>query len=123
MAGQTQIRKVLRHAAKEHAAQPISALIVISDACEEQEDDLVASVHELPVPAFMFQEGHSDLVAGIYGRIAEITSGAVAQFDAASAAKLGELLKAVAVFAQGGVKALETQGGAAARLLLAQIRK
>jgi hypothetical protein len=71
----------------------------------------------------MFQEGRSELVASIYARIAEVTGGALAQFDSSSAAKLGELLRAVAVFAQGGVKALEAQGGAAARLLLEQIRK
>lgn len=123
VAGHTQIGKALRHAAREHAAKPIAALILISDSCEEEESALYAAARKLPVPVFMFQEGRSELVASIYARIAEVTGGALAQFDSSSAAKLGELLKAVAVFAEGGVKALEAQGGAAARLLLEQIRK
>jgi hypothetical protein len=78
MAGHTQIEKVLKHAAREHAKTPIAALILISDACEENENALYAAARKLPVPAFLFQENHSDLVAGIYGQIAEITEGAVA---------------------------------------------
>jgi len=123
LAGTTQIKKVLQHAAKEHAIEPVSALILIGDACEEKESDLVAAARELPVPAFMFQEGRSDLVAEIYSRIAEITGGALAQFDASSATNLGELLKAVAVYATGGVKALTAHGGETARLFLTQIKK
>jgi hypothetical protein len=123
VAGHTQFEKVLKHAAREHAAKPIAALILISDSCEEEESALYAAARKLPVPVFMFQEGRNELVASIYARIAEVTGGALAQFDSSSAAKLSELLRAVAVFAQGGVKALEAQGGAAARLLLAQIRK
>jgi len=123
VAGHTQIEKTLKHAAREHAAKPIAALILISDSCEEEESALYAAARKLPVPVFMFQEGRSEVVAGIYARIAEITGGALAQFDSSSAAKLGELLKAVAVYATGGLKALEAQNGAAARLLLTQIRK
>jgi hypothetical protein len=88
MAGRTQIEKVLRHAAREHAKAPVAALILISDACEESEDALYAAARALSAPVFVFQEGRSDLVAGIYGRIAEITKGAVAQFDSGSAAKM-----------------------------------
>jgi hypothetical protein len=123
MAGETQIEKVLRHTAKEHAKAPIAALVLISDACEEREENLYAAARELPVPVFIFQEGYSDLVAGIYGRIAEITKGAVVQFDASSAAKLVDLLKAVAVFATGGLTALADQNTEAARLLLTQIKQ
>jgi hypothetical protein len=123
MAGHTQIEKVLKHAAREHAKTPIAALILISDACEESESALYTAARELTVPCFVFQEGHSDLVAGIYNRIAEITQGAVAQFDSSSATKLADLLKAVAAFAAGGIKALEAQKSAAATLLLAQMKK
>jgi hypothetical protein len=123
MAGHTQIEKVLKHAMREHAKAPIAALILISDACEENENDLYAAARELPVPCFVFQEGRSDLVASIYGRIAEITKGAVAQFDSTRATKLADLLKAVAAFAAGGIKALEAQKSAAATLLLTQMKK
>jgi hypothetical protein len=123
MAGHTQIEKVLQHAAREHAKAPIAALILISDACEENENDVYAAARALPVPCFVFEEGRSDLVAGIYSRIAEITKGAVAQFDSSSAAKLADLLKAVAAFATGGIKALEAQKSPAATLLLTQMKK
>jgi hypothetical protein len=123
MAGHTQIEKVLHHAVREHAKAPIAALILISDACEESEDALYAAARELPVPVFVFQEGRSDLVADIYGRIAEITKGAVAQFNSDSAAKLADLLKAVAAFASGGIKALAAQKTEAATSLLTQLKK
>jgi hypothetical protein len=122
MAGHTQIEKVLQHAVREHVRAPIAALILISDACEENESDLYAAARELPVPVFLFQEGRSGLVAGIYGRIADITKGAVAQFDSGSAAKLVDLLRAVAAFATGGIHALTNQKTEAAKLLLTQMK-
>ena len=54
--------------------------------------------------------------------IAEASGGAYHAFDQGSAKQLGELLRAVAAFAVGGVVALEKQGTAAARLLLGQVR-
>jgi hypothetical protein len=123
MAGRTQIEKVLRHAAREHAKAPIAALILISDSCEENENALYAAARDFSAPIFLFQEGSSDLVAGIYGCIAKITKGAVAQFDSASAAKLADLLKAVAAYAVGGTKALAAQKSYAAQLLLTQLKK
>src|SRR5262249_45231153 len=63
-AGHTQIEKVLRHAVREHIKAPIAALILISDACEENASNLYAAARELPAPTFVFQEGRSDLVAG-----------------------------------------------------------
>jgi hypothetical protein len=123
MAGHTQIEKVLRRAAREHAKAPVAAVIFVGDACEEDERDLHAAARQLQAPVFIFQEGRSDLVKGIYGRIAEITKGAVVQFDSGSAAKLADLLKAVAAFATGGVKALEAQKSEAAQLLLSQLKK
>ena len=44
-------------------------------------------------------------------------------FDQGSARQLGELLRAVAAFAVGGIVALERQGSDAAKLLLGQARK
>jgi hypothetical protein len=123
-AGYTQIRKVLRHARKEHARQQVNALILISDACEESAESLYCEARELGgVPFFMFQEGNDKRVAEIYAEIAKITGGAVAKFNSGAAQRLADLLKAVAAFATGGTKALAAQNTDAATLLLTQIKK
>ena len=49
---------------------------------------------------------HSQTVEAVLRRIALLTGGAWARFDAGAAAKLAELLAAVAAFAVGGIKAL-----------------
>jgi hypothetical protein len=122
-AGETQIARVLRHAGKEHARQKISALILISDACEENPADLFAAAGELGFPVFLFQEDDDEPVAEIYAEIARITDGAHCKFDSGSAQRLADLLKAVAAFAVGGVTALTDQNSEAAKLLLTQIKK
>jgi hypothetical protein len=51
-AGTTQIARVLVHARKEHQAQKVNALIVVSDACEEPPGtlfDLAGALGDLPV--------------------------------------------------------------------------
>jgi hypothetical protein len=121
--GLTQIRKVLLHAAKEHAKQKIATVILVSDACEEHPNELYAAARELGVPVFMFQEGDDEYVASIYMKIAEITKGAYCKFDSGAAARLADLLKAVAAFASGGLTALANQNSEAAKLLLTQIKK
>jgi hypothetical protein len=121
--GHTQIAKVLAHAAKENGARPINALILISDACEEPPADLYARARDLGVPVFLFQEGNDASAAVVYAEIARLTGGGVARFDAAAAQRLADLLKAVAAYAAGGVKALAAQSTEAATLLLAQVKK
>jgi hypothetical protein len=123
MSGPTQIGRVLNHVRKEHQQKKVDALILISDACEEIPADLYAEAHELGAPVFMFQEGHDDRIAGVFAEIGNITGGASCRFDSGAAQRLAELLKAVAAFAAGGVKALADQNTEAARLLLAQVRK
>jgi hypothetical protein len=124
VAGHTQIRRVLNHARRESTKQKVNALVLISDACEERPVDLYNAARELGnVPAFMFQEGADDHVSGIYAEIARLTGGAHCHFDAGSAQRLVDLLKAVAAFAAGGMKALATQKSEAARLLLTQLKK
>jgi|SRR6516164_608973 hypothetical protein len=122
-AGHTQIGRVLDHVRKEHSREKVAALVLISDACEEDAGDLFTRATELGVPAFMFQEGPAKDVRRIYEEIARITGGAVAEFNVNAAQRLADLLKAVAVFASGGVKALASQNSEAARLLLAQVKK
>jgi hypothetical protein len=122
-AGHTQIRKVLAHARKEHAREKVGAVIIVSDACEETPHDLYSEARELGgVPAFLFQEGNDPRITEIYAELAKITGGAVAKFDAGTAQRLADLLKAVAAFAAGGIKALAAQKTEAATLLLTQIK-
>jgi hypothetical protein len=121
--GHTQIGKVLKHAAGEHAHEPINALIIVSDACEEDPAELYAAARELAgVPVFLFQEGDDPHIAEIYAEIARITGGSHCKFDTTAAQRLADLLKAVAAFATGGIRALADQHTAAARLLLTQIK-
>jgi hypothetical protein len=124
-AGMTQIGKVLVHAAKETKLLAVSALVFVGDACEEDSDGLVGKAVELDqarVPVFMFQEGHDPDVEAAYRAIATASHGAYCRFDQGSARQLGELLKAVAVFAVGGTDALRLRGGDAAVKLLGQMR-
>jgi hypothetical protein len=123
MAGYTQIGRVLRHARKENAREKIAALVLISDACEEDPPRLYAEARELGVPTFLFQEGNDARTERIYSQLARATSGAIAKFDSRAAQRLVDLLKAAAAFATGGVKALAAQKSEAALLLLSQIKK
>jgi hypothetical protein len=121
-AGPTQINRVLRHARNENRRQKVAALILVSDAVEELPEALYASAREMSVPTFLFQEGTDERVASVYRAIAEITGGASCRFDSGAAARLRELLRAVAAFASGGRKALANENTAAAQLLLAQLK-
>ena len=129
-AGPTQIEKILIHAKKETKLLQVSALVFVGDAMEENPDVLAREANELgclKVPAFMFQEGHEvertfREVERTFRNIAQLTHGAYCRFDSGSANQLGELLKAVAVFAVGGVAALEASKDAGAVKLLRQMK-
>jgi hypothetical protein len=122
--GPTQIAKVLAHARKEHQREKVNALIIVSDACEELPGRLYDAARALgDVPVFMFQERSSEIIHAIYAEIARITGGALASFDAGAGQRLADLLKAVAAFAAGGMKALADQSSEAATLLLTQMKK
>ena len=123
--GHTQIRKVLARARTEAEKQPVSALVYVGDAMEENIDDLCKQAGELgllKLPAFMFHEGHDPIAGSAFREIARLTGGAYCRFDQASADRLRELLRAVAVYAAGGLKALERHGGSDTRLLIEQLR-
>ena len=65
------------------------------------------------MPAFMFQEGHDPIAEQAFREIARLTRGAYCRFDLSAAHELGELLRAAAVYAAGGVKALADRRSAA----------
>ena len=128
--GFTQIEKVLAHARRESEKAKVSALVYVGDANEEPIDRLAGRAGELAmlgVPAFMFQEGHDENAARAFSEIARLTKGAHCRFGPGSAAELRELLKAVAVYAAGGEKALDAllskPSNSGARLLLGQMRR
>jgi hypothetical protein len=126
--GHTQIGKVLSHARKEHAGQRVQALVFVGDAMEEAIDDLSAAAGELGllgVPVFMFQEGGDPVAETAYREIARLSRGAYCRFDTGSAHQLRELLRAVAAYAAGGLKALaalSAREAGGARALLTQLK-
>jgi hypothetical protein len=125
MGGHTQIRKVLQHARGESDRAKVAAMVYVGDAMEEGIDDLAAAAGELGlrgIPAFMFHEGHDAIAEQAFREIARLSRGAYCRFDLSAAHELGELLRAAAVYAAGGVKALTAQRSAGARKLLGQMR-
>ena len=126
--GQTQIGKVLNHARHEHARGKVQALVFVGDAMEEAIDSLCQAAGELGilgVPVFMFQEGDDPIAENAYREIARLSRGAYCRFDTGSAHQLGELLRAVAAYAAGGVRALKelsSRRSAGAQQLLSQLK-
>ena len=126
--GHTQIGKVLAHARTETDATKVQALVFVGDAMEEALDDLAAAAGELGlrgVPAFVFQEGRDPIAAQAFREIARLTRGAYFSFDVGAAHQLGELLRAVAVYAAGGMAALadlSSRSGTASLKLLEQLK-
>jgi hypothetical protein len=123
--GNTQIGRILSHARKETGKRKVGVLVFIGDAIEEPIDRLAAIAGELGLlglKAFVFQEGNDPAVERGFSEIARLTGGAYARFDVKAAGQLAELLRAAAVYAAGGMKALAKGGGEGRRLLIEQIR-
>lgn len=127
-AGQTQIRRVLRHAIAETRRQPVRALVFIGDAVEEELDELAGLAGELGilgVRAFLFHEGSDPRAERAFREIARLTGGAYCRFDRDAPGELRELLGAVAAYAAGGAAVLEDlrrRPSSAVRLLAHQVR-
>lgn len=123
--GQTQISKILTHALKETKKTPVSALVYIGDAMEENVDRLCQLSGELGLRGtklFMFLEGHDGLAEKAYREMARLSGGAFLKLGTNSAKELAELLAAIAIYANGGYPALEGHGNRSAQRLLKQIR-
>jgi hypothetical protein len=138
MAGTTKIARVLRHIRAEHEREKVSAAIFVGDAIEEPPSELYDAAAGLGVPMFMFQEGDGlalyvdqrgefvrehppQTVEQIFRELARLTGGAYGKFNAGAAKQLGELLRAVAAFAVGGITALADLRTDGARKLLGQM--
>lgn len=126
-AGRTQIGKVLRHVRDAARSERVGALVYVGDAMEESSETLARLAGELGllgVKAFMFQEGHDPVAEEMFRRIAALSGGAYAAFDANAAKRLKALLGAAAAYAAGGIPALEARAStdSDASLLLSQMR-
>lgn len=110
LGGRTQIGRVLAHALKETERDRVGALVFVGDAFEEDIDAVAHKAGELGVlgtPVFVFHEGGDPVAASAFRQIARLSGGAYCPFDGASATQLRDLLAAVAVYAAGGLKALQ----------------
>ena len=124
--GTTQISKVLAHALKENERGKVNALVFIGDAMEENVDELADKAGRLGlrgVPVFVFQEGHDPAAETAFREIARLSKGAWFRFDRNAAAALSKLLSAVAIFATGGLAALEARGKPEDRQMIEHLRK
>ena len=105
-----------------------SGLVFVGDAMEESLDALCSGAGELGlrgVPAFMFQEGYDPVCEQAFREIARLTHGAYCRFAPGAADELRELLRAVAAYAAGGMKALaelQARRSSGALRLLEQLR-
>lgn len=128
-AGATQLHRLLQHAIDENQSKKIKCLIYIGDAMEENIDllaQLAGKLGLLNVPLFMFQERNDPVARAAYEELSRLSGGAYSQFDSASADQLKELLRAVAVYAAGGLKALKDFSAGSSgnvKLLERQLRK
>jgi hypothetical protein len=115
-AGTTQIARVLQHAVTQARQQPVQGVIFVGDCMEEDADRLYRLAGELRLlnaPLFVFHEGHDAIAEKTFQHIAELSGGACCPFDINSPGQLRDLLRAVAVYAAGGRKALQQFGHAA----------
>jgi hypothetical protein len=126
--GHTQIGKIIAHARRETQTTKVQALVFVGDAMEEKLDDLcqaAGALGLLGVPAFLFQEGDDPIAQQAFQEIARLTRGAYCRFDPGAAHQLAELLRAVAAYAAGGLRALadlSARRGFGATKLLEQMR-
>jgi hypothetical protein len=113
-AGYTQIGKVLRLALAEK--DPLSGVVFIGDACEEEPEELyelAAELGEKNIPLYMFHDYGGRDTEGVEGAgqvfewMAELSHGAYCHFGTRSAAALRELLSTVAAFSAAGIEGVK----------------
>ena len=113
----------------ENQQKTIKCLIYIGDAMEENIDllaQLAGKLGLLNVPLFMFQERNDPIAKAAFKELSRLSGGAYSQFDSASADQLKDLLRAVAIYAAGGLKALQDFSAASSsgvKLIEQQLRK
>ncbi len=124
LGGHTQVVRTLRHALATTKAERVNALILIGDAFEEDVDEACHLAGECGLrglPLFCFLEGPNPVAGNAFRQMAKLSGGAFAPFDAGSATALADLLRAVAVYAAGGRRALARLTSPAARGIAGQL--
>lgn len=127
-AGRTQIERTLSHLVALRRDQEASAAVFVGDTVEEHPQrlfELAGELRLLGMPLFVFQEGGDKIAAGVLQRVARVSGGAFANFDIHSAHHLRDLLRAAAIYAAGGLTALEAHAQrerGSALLLSSQLR-
>jgi hypothetical protein len=124
-AGYTQIGRTLEHAGRETLKAKVAAVVLIGDMVEDDLERIhgeSATLGRLQTPVFAFQEGDDRIAETSFREIARLSDGVYARFDAGASKQLGELLRATAAFAVGGMKALEGRKDAGSKLLLGQLK-
>ena len=128
--GYTQIAKALEHAVNETVRDRVSATVLIGDMCEAEGGDnidrMAQTAHrlgQLRTRALRLPRGQRPYRGSRLPQIAELSHGAFGRFDAGGAKQLGEMLRAAARFAVGGIGALEGHTDSGSVLLLGQLRK
>ncbi|WP_432698558.1 VWA domain-containing protein [Marinobacterium sp. YM272] len=114
LGGHTQIGRVLEHALREHQNHSLNVVVLVGDCCEEPLDplcELAGQLGLLGIPLFCFHEGDDAHGRLLFEQLARLSGGAFARFDLHSADRLKQLLSAAAVYATGGIKALEEFAG------------
>ncbi|MFZ2077558.1 MAG: VWA domain-containing protein [Xanthobacteraceae bacterium] len=102
--GYTQIGRTLRHVIDAAGSHAIRALVYVGDCCEEDGEELFALAEQLKrqrIPIFLFHDGRDSVAAPIFRRLAKISEGIYASFDAGSAEQLRKLLTGAAEYAAG----------------------
>jgi hypothetical protein len=128
-AGYTQITRALAHARNETLKAKIGAVVLVGDACEPVDDNfdringIASELGKLKTPVFAFLEDRNPDAETGFRKIAELSGGAFGRFDAGGAKQLGDLLRAAAIVAVGGVQALAGRKDEASVLLLDQMRR
>lgn len=129
-AGMTALNDILAQATE---ITRLKALIYIGDCFEENSTQAIELAEQLKlkgVRCFMFHDTNSQglgydttMAHTVFEQIAKITKGALLPFDETSPQMVKALLEAIAIYTQGGIKALEqkTKSLPAARLLLKQM--
>lgn len=123
--GHTQIGRVLSNTLKESERAKVKALVYIGDAMEEPVDDLAEKAGRLGLigtPIFIFQEGREPVAEKAFKEMARLSRGAWFRFDRDAAARLASLLSSVAVYATGGLTALEDRGRPEDLLMIESLR-
>lgn len=123
--GSTQIGKVLAHVLREAGRGKVDAVVYIGDAMEEDAGDLAGKAAQLGirgVPVFVFQEGGNAVAEQAFREIARLSRGAWFRFDRNAAAMLAKLLSAAALYASGGLTALEARGRPEDRMMIEHMR-